>query len=93
MLHISSLKYAVSRESAAFIHLSNLLSPSPSPLPLASRYSPNSGLNSASRRKRLDLDLVVLPAILRIRLDQGLDPAASVGVRVGFEVVDLTTAV
>lgn len=78
---------------ARSIHLSNLLSPSPPPLPAASRYRPKSGTNNASGTQRLALDLAVLPTILRISLDQGLDPAASVGVRVGFEVVNLTAVV
>lgn len=95
----SSLQYATDSRQYAMksrvhsIHLSNLLSPSPPPLPDAFTYRSKSGIRSASGAQRLALDLAVLPAILRISLDQRLDPAASVRVRVGFEVVYLTTAV
>lgn len=76
MLHASSLQYAMNARQYAMesrahsLHLSNLLSQPPSPLPVASRYCPKSGTNSASGTKRLALDLAVLPAILRISLDQ-----------------------
>lgn len=99
MLHVSSLQYAMNSRQYAMksrvhsLHLSNLLSPSPSPMPVASRYLPNSGTNSASGTQRLALDLAVLGSILRIGLDQGLDPVASVRARVRFEIVYFTAVV
>lgn len=54
---------------------------------------PVPGTISASRAHRIALDLAVLGVILRISFHQGLDPAASVGVRIGLEIVYFTTVV
>lgn len=76
------------------LQLRNPLSRLCLPCQVLLRLAQNLGTIRASEAHFLALNLaLVLGAILRISKDQGLDVAASVGRRVGFEVVYLTTVV
>lgn len=60
---------------------------------VAARLRPTPGANSASAGHWPAIDSAVLGSILRISLNQGLDPVASIGARVRFEIVDFTAVV
>lgn len=95
MLHTWPLRY-VMKPRVSSIHTSNLLSHTLSSLPfprllLGPALTP--GTNCASTAHCLALDLAVLVSILRISIGLGFNPAASVGIRIGFEIGQLATAV